>query len=369
MCRSRPGPRCSNGGKIRITRAEKHLKAMQEVYDAEKSANGGTVTPARQRIYDNAVRRLEAAKKVYLATPAGAAKLQETIDQLEHKLTRIPRGNPNTPERREYNATERALKQNKREQAEGLAFRASSYQDLHLVKGDVRDRFPKEGERRQARDEARARGMNVSGNAQPTRQEILDNVLASDRVSSLSVEAWPDEAYERAGNWVEKGTNTGWQENSRVRPKAGLGTVVGTPTSRIVRLNLPDGQIVESRADVFVTKNSAGKYVASETIVVSSSFEDASPIDVSPATVGHIIASKRGVNRKHGTNTREFNTEAEAKAYAQKIKNSLNQRFVKDSAKLAREALIGRARKPHEALSKRGWVGWPRYAEPAPAAA
>lgn len=369
MCRSRPGPRCSNGGKIRITRAEKHLKQMQEVYDAEKSANDGTVTPARQRIFDNAVRRLEAAKKVYLATPAGAAKLQERIDQLEHKLGQISQGTPGSAARREYNSTVRELKLNRREQAEGIASRASSYQDLHLVKGDVRDRFPKDGERRRSRDEARARGMNVSANAQPTRQEVLDNALASDRVASLSVEAWPDEVYERANNWVEKGTNTGWAENNRVRPKAGLGTVVGSPVSRIVRLNLPDGQVVESRADVFVTKNSAGKYVVSEVMVLGTSFEDVSPIDVAPQEVGHIIASKRGVNRKHGSNTREFNTEAEAKAYSQKVKNSLNQRFVKDSAKLAREALIGRARKPHETLSKRGWVGWPRYAEPAPAAA
>ena len=361
MCRARPGPRCSHGGELRYSRAEKHLKAMAAAHEAEGSLNDGKVSAERQRITDNAVRRLKAAEKVYFATPKGQKSLETNENTFTYMLTNMDRGTQYSNARREYNSVERQLKQARQARLEGVQSRKDQYADLHLVKGDVNPGFAQSGERRQARDETRARGGSISRLAQPMSQSDMDAAFAADPAGALEVKEWPEEVYDRAKNWVEKGTNTGWGENSRVRPKAEHGDRVAASVSRLVRLNTPDGQVVEGRADIHVTKNAAGKFVVSERLTVASSWEDASPIDVTTQEIGHIISARRGVNRRSGDKATEFSTQAEAESYARRTRNGLNQRFVKDVARQGREGFVGRAHKPHEALQKRGFAVWPRY--------
>lgn len=361
MCRARPGPRCSHGGELRFSRAMKHLKAMLTAHEAEGSLNDGKVAPERQRITDNALRRLKAAEKVFFATPRGQKSLEENENTFTYMLSNMDRGTRFSRARREYNSVERQLKQARQTRLEGIQSRKDQYADLHLVKGDVHPGFAQSGERRQARDEVRARGGAISRLAQPMTQSDMDATLAADPAGALEVKEWPEEVYDRAKNWVEKGTNTGWGENAQVRPKPEYGERVAPSVSRLVRLNTPDGQVVEGRADIHVTKNAAGKFVVSERLVVASSWEDASPIDVTTQDIGHIITARVGVNRRAGDKATEFRTQAEAESYARRTRNGLNQRFVKDVARQGREAFVGRAHRAHEALQKRGFAVWPRY--------
>lgn len=351
MCRKRPGPRCSHSGRIRLDRSENHLAKTQAKYDSEKAA--GKVSARTQKQLDNGRRRHDAALRVYEATPKGHESIQSTIDQLSHKVTVLPEGEKGSAERRLFNKTKRDLAASQRRLEEGIGSRKNQYLDYHMV-GE---------ERKLTRRYVQAQGGGVNKRAQPSAQSDMDEVLAKERGTALNIQQWPDEVYEaRANTWVEKGTKTGWEANPNIRPpKGGEGERVAVPTSKAVRLNTPDGQIVEARHDVHVNKNTKGEYVVSERLTVASSWEDASPIDVTTQEVGHIIASKRGFNRKAQDDVQTFKTEKEATAYAAKVRNSVNQTLVKDSAKLGREAFIGRAHKPHVKLMNRGFVIYPRY--------
>jgi len=351
MCRKRPGPRCSHSGRIRLDRGEKHLKRTQEKYDNEKAL--GKVSARTQKQLDNSRRRHDAALRVWEATPKGHESIQENIDRLQHKLTTLNEGEKGSAERREFNKTKRDLASAQKRLTDGIQSRRNQYLDYHMV-GE---------ERKLTRRYVQAQGGGVNKRAQPSAQSDMDEVLAKERGTALNIQQWPDEVYEaRANTWVEKGTKTGWEENINVRPpKGGEGERVVAPTSKAVRLNTPDGQIVEGRSDVHVTKNSKGEYVVSERLTVASSWEDASPIDVTTQEVGHIIASKRGFNRKAQDEISVFKSQKEALAHADKIRRSVNQTLVKDAAKLGREAFVGRAHKPHVKLMNRGFLVYPRY--------
>lgn len=363
MCRARPGPRCSNSGLIRQTRAESHFVDQQAKYNEEANNNGGVVSAQRQRAFDNAQHRLDAANRVWHATPKGMGSIQDKLDIEEHRLTNLPQGNPNTVARREYNATKREVSQLTKLHAEAVEFRKQSYADLKLVNGDVMPGFTKDAERRQSRDESRTRGGDISKNAQPLINDAFDGRIAEEKSVALNMKQWTEEDYSRASHWVERGTDTGWGTNGRLRPAPGSGTSEGPAVTRMVRENTPDGQVVEGRADIHLTKK-GNKFLVSSTLTVASSFEDASPIDVTTQEQGSLIAGKRGLNRKTIRDTKEFTTKAEAEKFVKSTRNSLNQTFHKDVAKLGRDGIVGRAKKPHSALQNRGWVVWPRYAEP-----
>lgn len=363
MCRARPGPRCSNSGAIRNDRAEAHFADQQDKYNAEATANGGTVTPQRQQAFDNAQLRLAAAQRVWHATPKGMASIQDQIDVEEHRLTNLPRGTQYSNARKEHNKTKRVIVQLKKQHAESVQFRKDSYADLHLVKGDVKPKMATSSERRQTRDESRVRGGDISKNAQPLLQDTWDAQIAENQSAALSLGKWAEDDYARVGHWVEKGTDTGWKTNARLRPAPGLGESQGPAVTRMVRENLPDGQVVEGRADIHLTKKS-NKFIVSSTLTVAGSFEDASPVDITTQPLGHLIAGKRGLNRKLIRDTKEFNSKAEAEKFIKSNRNSLNQTFHKDVAKVGRDGLIGRAEKAHNSLQNRGFPVWPRYAKP-----
>lgn len=362
MCRARPGPRCSNQAAKRIKSARDYHANIAAKCEREEERSG-EVSAATQRQMRNAQNRLKAAQRVWLGTPKGQEELQDKIDKAEKEFETMPKGTTYSKTRMVYNAQKRELKELRRTQEKAKNSRSEMYKDLHLVRGDIRPgASPTQGERRRSRDSARARGGSVNMVGQPSLQREFDEDMAKDRAAAMNVQSWDDETYDRANNWVEEGTRTGWYENIHARPNAKYGAKDAPTVSRSVRLNTPDGQIVEGRADVHLTKKGS-KYFVSERLTTASSWEDASPIDVTKQEIGHIIAAKRGVNRSKGDNVVEFKTKKEALAYQKRSQNALNQRFVKDVAKMGREGLVGRAHKHHEELQKRGFKVWPRYKE------
>lgn len=353
MCRPRTGPRCSNSGRIRLDRAKNNLAKAQAKHDSEKAA--GKVSARTEKQLKNARLRMDAANRVWESTPKGHEDIQHNIDKLRHQLTVLPEGTTGSADRRVLNRTKRELKSAERRLEDGIQSRKNQYRGYHKT----------EAERRALREYAQSQGAGINKRAQPgtATYEDMDKALAADKASALVLEQWDNEFYDDCANsWVEKGSKTAWEANPNVRPpKEGEGERVATPTSKAVRLNTPDGQIVEARADVFVTKSKSGEYLVTDRLTVASSWEDAAPIDVTTQEVGHIIASKRGVNRKPQQETVSFKTEREALSYANKVRNSVNQTLVVDSAKLGREAFIGRAKKFHIPLMNRGFVIYPRY--------
>lgn len=351
MCRPRTGPRCSHSGRIRRDRANKHLDEIQQRHDHEKA--NGNVSARTDKQLRNARRRKDAALRVWEATPKGHEEIQSNIDQLEHKLTVIPEGKPGTPARREFNKTNRDLNNAKKRLAEGVKSRKDQYAGYHMT----------ETERRALRQYAMAQGASINKRAQPSNQAHMDEALAANKAEALELRQWSDDFYDdHANSWVEKGTKTSWTANNRVQPpKEAKGTRVTPSTSKAVRLNLPDGQVVEGRADVHVTKNTKGQYLVSERLTVASSWEDAAPIDVTTQDVGHIIASKRGVNRKASTEVATFSSEAEAVSHAEKLRRRTNQSLVKDTARLGREGFVGRAHIVANPVMHRGFVEKQRY--------
>lgn len=353
MCRKRPGPRCSHSGNIRLERAVKNLDESQARYDMEKKQ--GKVSPRTQKRLNNARRRHDAAQKVWHATPKGQESIQVEIDKLEHKiaLAKEPVGPAGSAAVRELNRDKRTLASQKKQLTEGIESRKNQYSDYHMV-GE---------ERKLTRRYVQAQGGGVNKRAQPSAQSDMDEVLAKERGTALNIQQWPDEVFEeRSNTWVEKGSKTSWENNINVRPPKGAeGEKVADPASKSVRLNTPDGQIVEGRSDIHITKNKKGEYVVSERLTVASTWEDASPIDVTTQEVGHVIASKRGINRNIQAQITKFKTKEEATKHAEKMKRSVNQTMVKDVAKLGREAFVGRAQRSHVKLMNRGFKVWPRY--------
>lgn len=351
MCRPRTGPRCSNSGRIRRDRADKHLDKIQARHDLEKA--NGNVSARTEKQLRNARRRKDAALRVWEATPKGHEEIQTNIDQLEHKLTVIPRGKPGTAERRVFNKTTRDLASAKKRLSDGVKSRKDQYAGYHMT----------ESERRILREYAIAQGAHINKQAQPANHARMDDALAASKAEALELSQWNSDFYDNyANSWVEKGTKTSWTENNRAQPpKDAKGTRVVPSSSKAVRLNLPDGQVVEGRADVHVTKNTNNEYVVSERLTVASSWEDAAPIDVTTQEVGHIIASKRGINRKAQTAITKFSSRDEAVAHAEKLKRGTNQTLVKDTARLGREGFLGRAKIMANPIMHRGFVEKRRY--------
>lgn len=362
MCRARPGPRCSNGGAKRIKSARQYHEQVTKSAESEEQRNGQLSDHTKRRLR-NADNRLKAAQRVWLSTPKGQLELQDKIDTAEVELSKMSKGTKYSQTRALYNKQKRELEILQRTQRDSVEARKNQYADLHLVKGDVRNADPTQAERRRTRDANRARGGSVNKQGQPSLQREFDESVARDKAAAMAVQPWSEETYDRSATWVEEGTKTGWTSATNARPLPKHGKVIAPSQSRLVRLNTPDGQIVEGRADVHLTERNDGKYVVSQRLTVASSWEDASPIDATRQEVGHIIASKRGVNRTAGDDDKEFATRKEAETFFEKSKRSLNQRFVKDVARTGREGLVGRAHKHHEALQKRDWKVWPRYLE------
>lgn len=364
MCRARPGPRCSHGGRIRIARARRWYNTIYERYQRQLAE--GRLTARTRRQFSRASLRLNAAQAVYWATPEGQNELREKIERdTEALYARFPSDPPEegTSAHMRYTRMVNVIERSRKRLEEGITRRAESYKDLALVRA----------ERTELRRQATARGGRISKNAQPLSVENAARIREGMERAGLPLREWTSEDVARAGSWVERGADPGFVANSSVRPFVSArdedgvmvraGSTAEVAESRLLRMNMPDGTLVESRTDMFVSQNADGKYVVGAKIRTASSWEDVSPIDEAKQDLGHLI-SRNNVGRSEAkfvvgvASSRE-----EAVQMMERAKQDFD--APKVSALMARDALTSRAARRNVPLQRRGWVVWQRYVDPA----
>jgi hypothetical protein len=364
MCRARPGPRCSNGGIKRHDKAVRNLDQIQQRYDRAVDDRGEERVP--KRLKDQLKRaelRLNAAQNVFWATPQGQENLRENITNAEATLATYGDSAPapRTAARAEYTRVQRALTVSQNRLREGISRRSNSYSDLAMVSN----------ERSALRKESLNRGGEMGSNAHPLRPETAE--ARRETAGSLNIREWEEADVERASTWVETGANPNFVRNPRVRPfshardENGSRVQVGTkvegeePYSKVLRLNTPDGQVVEGRHDFHLTKNDAGQYVVSVRSTVAASWEDSAPIDVTQQGLGHILADGTGIGRAESKMVVGTYTSKRA-AIAARTQAKRDFQADKVTALMGRDTLASRAGTPSRALQRRGIVVWHRYA-------
>lgn len=372
MCRERPGPRCSDTGERRFNRALTHFTAVSQRYEAALLRADGDPSRVRARLrkqMSKAQNRLNAAQQVYWATPRGQALLRERVESYQDRLdTQFPSGEPDSSNRvahlRWSNLNNSIVRDTNRID-EGIARRASGYADLHMVKG----------ERRVLRQQATVRGGHLGPNAHPLTPERAAALRESLTASGVKLREWGVDEVARAGNWVEHGSDTGFVEHATARTfrvgrdEEGNRIEVGNkvpgvaPLSRLMRVNSPDGQVVEGRHEVFVTQNQSGKYVVSVRSRAVASWEDAAPIDQTKQDLGHLISStapSRAVESKH---IHAVSDTLEG-AIAKRDEAVRIHRSAQVTAAMGRDSLVSRAGRRSLPLQRRGIVVWHRYVDP-----
>lgn len=359
MCRKRPGPRCSYEGVKRFNKAVDHFKRIKDLYDAEAERRGGQVSPRRRAQLSNASRRLDAARRVYYATPQGQAVLRSEVVRLEGELEGVATPTPGTPAADAHAKKTRALNTLKARLTQGIERRRRSYQDLALA-GD---------ERRRLRDESRNRGGEMGFHAHPMARSAREAHMATAPApQSLTLREWTETDVAHANSWVESGADPGWRRNARLAPPRHVGDVtdIGSPVEgeepqvKYVRLNTPDGQVVEGRHSFHLTQNSAGDYVVSLRSTVASSWEDAAPIDKTTQELGHILKNRSIGHTEGASVVGTYSSKSAAKRALAQAKRDFN--YSATTALQGRALLVRRAARAGSSLQRRGIVVWHRYA-------
>lgn len=366
MCRARPGPRCSyDAGKRHLKAVNNHNWLTQKV---EWYVDQGRTPPKRLRVrYNLGVRRLEAAQRVWWSTPRGQEELKENIEQITETLeAQYPHGAPDVLESDAFSEYSVLIAEQERftlAKEEGRTHRINSLADMKLSSAD---------ERRSLRQQTTARGGRISANAHPVSAEVAAGIAEGLEVESLRLRAWNEHDVARASSWVEQGADPGLVDNNRLRPvrtvrdEEGSLIPVGdkvegiSPRSRLIRLNTPDGQVVEGRHDFHLTKNSRNEYVVTVRSMVGSSWEDASPIDVTRQQVGHIISD----SSRHMSQHKQFVGKSTSLEEAKEIFNNAQSEFdaAKVTAIIGRDRVVHSARRSNDTLQRRGINVWHRYA-------
>lgn len=371
MCRSRPGPRCSNTAQHRYNKASENFERVKAQYDSALERAGGDRERVPRRIRAKqslASLRLNAAHQVYWATPAGQKFLKEEIETQREALDAFGEETfqpSDTSDRARLHRSIRAkLTRASNRLAEGIERRTNSYADMHLVKS----------ERRTLRTQATARGGNISRNAQPLSAPSAAELRSRLDAEGITLREWDENDVSRASSWVDRGvTGNTYKKNPRLRAfERGrdvdgriitLGSKVEgeEPVSRLIRLNLPDGQVVEGRHDFHLTKNEDGKYVVSARSTVASSWEDASPIDNTKQQAGHLLSSGSRAGRAEA---KMIIGTATSKTEAKRILAAAKREFdpARVTALMGRDILVSRAERRSTALQTRGFAIWQRYA-------
>lgn len=359
MCRHRPGPRCSYEGVKRFQKAVGHFNHIKTLYDAEAERREGTVSPRRRAQLSNASRRLDAARRVYYATPGGQTALRQEIARVEGELEGVPVPTPGTPAADAHSKKTRALATMKTRLTQGVERRRKSYADLSLVGN----------ERRVIRDESRNRGGEMGFHAHPMARSSREAHMATAAdPQSITLREWSDADVANATSWVESGADPGWRKNPRLAPPRRVGDVTDIgdavegeePQVKYVRVNSPDGQVIEGRHSFHLTKNSEGKYVVSLRSTVSSSWEDASPIDKTTQELGHVLKNREIGHTEGATVVGTFTSKTEARHKLADAKRNLD--YAGTTAKQGRALLVRRAARAGSSLQRRGIVVWHRYA-------
>lgn len=364
MCRKRPGPRCSDEGYKRYSKAVRNLKTVRGDFDDEQVQQ---LSAYEQRKIRNAEHRLEAAKRVFYATPRGQEHLREQIADNLAERTSLNRSRTREANQRRRKLTTLVASQ-EAALRDGIQRRADSYADYHMVE--------KNNERRQLREQAFARGGEMSAIAHPLRDPALIEARMQEVSDApITLEDYPNEVYDRAASWTEAYAEPYDNPNAPSLPrtariKGGDGTSVeigepveGVPVKTVhLRINAPDGSVTEAAFHHYVCKNSRGKYTSVYRAASATSWEDASPIDVTQQELGHMLtdsASSRGDSIvMHG----EYDTLHGAKVARGRYLHSLD--APRAAAMMGRDTMIARAGADANTPTQvRGIPVWHRYNE------
>lgn len=367
MCRARPGPRCSPSGLDRWSKAIARYSVVHTRYAAAEAA-GGTIPRRLRQQMSKATLRKNAAGLVYWTTPNGQDQLRLNIENAESALaarfgsTSATPDTSNASDVREYTSLTRRIITNRARLEDGIARRANSYADMYLVKD----------ERASLREQATARGGHMGANAHPLSATQAAAMREGLTARGITLRSWDESDVTRAASWVEHGSApTRFRANESLTPAARgraangemiqIGNAVqGEPAqSKALRINSPDGSVVEGRHDFHLTQNDAGQYVVSLRSHVATSWEDASPIDVTKQELGHILTNenvgKSDANMIVGT----YSTLTAARAARTSAKRTFN--APKVTAIMGRDILTERAGSSEDTLQRRGIVVWHRY--------
>lgn len=376
MCRERPGPRCSDGGWKRYQKAKTNFELVNASYQSSLEQHSGDTERVPRRLrakMSRASNRLNAAQQVYWATPHGQDELRERQGRYQAQLdSNFPSGAPEDESTSEYlrwKNLDSSVRRTEKRINEGIERRRGSYSDLKLVKG----------ERRVLREQATARGGHLGRNAHPLSEANATSMREQLDAHGVSLREWNEDDVSRASSWVEHGSDASFRANTTVRPfqqgrdedgnRVQLGRVLDDvkPVSRTIRVNSPDGQVVEARHDIFLTKNDNGQYIVSVRSRAVSSWEDASPIDNTKQDLGHLLTDRRlsHVESKHVYSV--STSKAEAKRSMTQAKRS--HRSAQVTALMGRDILTARAARRSTSLQRRGIVIWHRFQNPAYAGA
>lgn len=285
MCRARPGPRCSNSGRKRYEAAKKNLQKAQARAGAFE-ADDKLIPEKVASNLRNAELRMEQANRVFYATPAGQEQIAREIKELQDSL---PKRKPSPSKKgalKKWNATQENIDMKNKLLKQGIARRGDSYKDYH----EFID------ERPTLRQEAINRGAEFSPRAQRNKSGI--DYTTGDP-AKVKLDELTDEQLQRANTWVETGADGKWDEYDKIRPPEEIdgekiGEKAADSISKMTRLSMPDGSVVEGRHDLHITQNEDGKYVVSMRTTVAASFEDASPVDKNTQELGHLLSKTRG---------------------------------------------------------------------------
>lgn len=372
MCRERPGPRCTQSGRHRYEKAHTNYSYVRGLYTQALDARNGDrsrVPAAISGRLDLATNRMNAANLVYWATPGGQKELAEDIQASEERLAEnFPDGVPqdvSSGDRERHSHLQRRLASATNRRNEGIARRENSYADLKMVRG----------ERSALREQATARGGNIGSNAHPLSPARAEELREDLDAAGVQLREWGPEDVSRAGTWVEAGSSPRrFSANARLRPfprgrdEDGRTIQVGStvegekPQQIMVRLNTPDGQVVEGVHALHLTKNDDGKYVVSARSRVASSWEDASPIDRTKQELGHIVTDPTSGKAESKMVIGTATSKREAKRILAEAKRNFN--AAQTTALMGRDILTSRAQRRSSALQRRGFVVWHRYANP-----
>lgn len=382
MCRAYPGPRCSRDASSRLRTATNHLtllkerrQALQELQHSDTPE--GCEAKAKLRSsrfktqFKNAQNRLAFAEKHFTQTPQGIQHYQNLAEEARAA------GNDTLAE--EYRKV--ALR--------GRTLRDNSYTDYHMMKGELgflgseRSRVralqsvTHDGEQRY-----NIRGVPSGAGAYsypyPSQvSEEIRNMSPTDRQAFIDggVTQWGDAEYNRAYTWQEEGHRPRWQDNPNARVRAAAGRRLSTE-SKVQRINMPDGQVVESRADLHLCERpETGEYVVARRLTVASSWEDMTPLHRTQVPLGSYLARDRGVAGNTQYSETAYTTRAEAEAAIRREKRNLTARVqAKSSAQVAREGFVQRLHRvagtsaSRDRLSRFDGLVWPRYREVSPVA-
>ncbi len=340
MCRHRPGPRCSNAGRIRYSKAlENYLRRKKQFINEVKSSKTQKPGYRINRQFRTAEQRLIAAERVFDSTNLGQKEIEQLIKKKTRKIKQI-QDKPylsRTQEEQKKLIVNREISRRLGYRLEkGKSRRTESNQDLQEF-GSMR-RYLRDISR-MAGGEQGARGKYVNDVNELARLiAYTQSTSVQERVKYKADDFYTPvdkEKAKRAKTWVE-GTSI-FINNKNVRPPKSIAgksisqQKVKDSKSCFTRMNMPDGTVVEGRKDIHLTGDENSYYVTMRLSSVSS-WEDVSPIDVTQQPMGHLFkdsasANGKPLNIRDRTSVKVFSNLNSAEKYLKEIEK---QQFSQD---------------------------------------